>query len=103
MGCFIFDKIIYKKNNSSSTSLLNRSEEGLTLETLAFKLLMVANLRLNTKLPNILSHRRSTTVSLETYPLLLHWTSKVEQEIDIRSIQFVGQNVWIVIKCLKTR
>ena len=54
---------------------------------------MVANLRLNTKLPDILSHRRSTTVSLETYPLLLHWTSKVEQEIDIRSIQFVGQNV----------
>ena len=45
MGCFIFDKIIYKKNNSSSTSLLNRSEEGPTLETLAFKLLMVANLR----------------------------------------------------------
>ena len=39
---------------------------------------MVANLRfnpvVNTKLPAILSHRRSTTVSLETYPfILLHY------------------------------
>ena len=49
------------------------SDEGLTLVRSAFLLLTVANLRfnlvVNTKLPAILSHRRSTTVSLETYPL----------------------------------
>ena len=44
-------------------------DEGLTLETSAFLLFTVANLRFHfTKLPAILSHQRSTTVSLETYP-----------------------------------
>ena len=49
-------------------------DEGLTLETSAFLAFMVANFRfqltlVNTKLPAIFSHLRSTTVSLETYPL----------------------------------
>ena len=55
---------------------VHRSDEGLTQETLAFKLFTVANLRyqpiwsfLNYLF--ILSPRRSTTVSLETYPLTL--------------------------------
>ena len=51
----------------------DRSDEGLTLETSAFFPLRwpiyVLNSVVNTKLPPILSHRRSTTVSLETYPL----------------------------------
>ena len=49
------------------------SDEGLTLETLAFLPFTVANLAVavgNTKLPAILSHRCSTTVSLETYPFI---------------------------------
>ena len=45
----------------------NRSDEGLTLETSAFKLFTVANLHFNTKLPVMLSPRRSNTVSLETH------------------------------------
>ena len=44
-------------------------EEGLTLETSDFKLFTVVNTVVNTKLPVILSHRHSTTVSLETYLL----------------------------------
>ena len=50
---------------------IRRSDEGLTLETSAFLrwLIYVFNPVVNTKLPAILSHRRSTTVSLETYPL----------------------------------
>ena len=53
----------------------NRSDEGLTLETSAFFTLLrwliyVFNSVVNTKLPAILSHRRSTTVSLETYPFI---------------------------------
>ena len=47
----------------------NRSDEGLTLETSAFKLFTVANLHFNTKLPGMLSPRRSNTVSLETHLL----------------------------------
>ena len=55
--------------------LSDRSDEGLTLETSAFFyflrwLIYVFNPVVNTKLPAILSHRRSTTVSLETYPLI---------------------------------
>ena len=53
--------------------VFDRSDEGLTLETSAFFPLRwpiyVLNSVVNTKLPPILSHRRSTTVSLETYPL----------------------------------
>ena len=48
-------------------------DEGLTLENSAFYPLRwpiyVFNSVFNTKLPVILSHRRSTPVSLETYPL----------------------------------
>ena len=48
----------------------NRSDEGLTLETSAFKLFTVANLHFNTKLPVMLSPRRSNTVSLDTHPFI---------------------------------
>ena len=41
----------------------------LTFRALALRLIYVFNSVVNTKLPAILSHRRSTTVSLETYPL----------------------------------
>ena len=53
--------------------LTNRSDKGLTLETSAFLPLTEANFVnpvVNTKLPAILSQRRSTTVSLETYPFI---------------------------------
>ena len=51
-----------------------RSDEGLMLETSTMKLFTVANLSYQPQLiipnyPVILSHRHSTTVSLETYPL----------------------------------
>ena len=54
----------------------NRSDEGLTLETSAFKLLAVVNLRYQLNLvilnyPVIFSHRRSTTFSLEITPFTL--------------------------------
>ena len=51
---------------------IHRSDEGLTLETSAFLrwLIYIFNPVVNTKLPAILSHRRSTTVSLETYPFI---------------------------------
>ena len=54
--------------------LIQNNDEGLTLETSAFKLSTLANLVLSTQLmmlnhPVIPSHRRSTTVSLETYRL----------------------------------
>ena len=52
-------------NLSEDFVIVNRSDEGLTLETSAF----FFNSFVNTKLLAILSHRRSTTVSLETYPL----------------------------------
>ena len=57
----------------------NRSDEGLTLETSAFKLFSVA-VTLSTQLiilyyPVVLSHQRSTTVSLETKPVYLTKTS----------------------------
>ena len=52
---------------------VNRSDEGLKLETSVFSLLTVTNLRYQLscshKLPAILFHRRSTTVSLETHPV----------------------------------
>ena len=48
--------------------LIQNNDEGLTLETSAFKLSTLANLVLSTQLM-MLSHRRSTTVSLETYRL----------------------------------
>ena len=48
--------------------------KGLTLETSAFYslqwLIYVFNSVVNTKLPAILSHRCSTTVSLETSPFI---------------------------------
>ena len=49
-------------------SIVRAIDEGLTLETSAFKLFIrwstyVLNSVLNTKLPALLSHRRSTTVS----------------------------------------
>ena len=60
--------------------IANRSDEGLTLETSAFYplrwLIYVFNPVVNTKLPAILSHRRSTTVSLETYPFALPLSCK---------------------------
>ena len=52
-----------------------KSDSGLTLEASAFKLFTMANLRyqlssvITLNYPDILSHWRSTTVSLETYPL----------------------------------
>ena len=54
--------------------LIQNNDEGLTLETSAFKLSTLVNLVLSTQLmmlnhPGIPSHRRSTTVSLETYRL----------------------------------
>ena len=52
-----------KKADVSSVSP-SRSDEGLMLETSAFLPVV------NTKLPAILSHRCSTTVSLETYPFI---------------------------------
>ena len=62
-----------KKNPHTTHNSSNRSDEGLTLETPAFKLFTVSiyvfNSVVNTKLPVILAHRRSTTISLETYPL----------------------------------
>ena len=52
------------------------------LETSAFLLFMVANLHfnpvVNTKLPAILSHQRSTTVSLETYPFIQRLDSSIQ-------------------------
>ena len=51
---------------SCDLTLVNRSDEGLTLETSAFLPFAVFNPVVNTKLPAILSHRR-TTVSFETY------------------------------------
>ena len=56
---------------SCDLTLVNRSHEGLTLETSAFLPFTVFNPVVNTKLPAILSHRRSTAVSLETYPFNL--------------------------------
>ena len=55
--------------------MTERLDEGLTLETSAFFyplrwLIYVFNPVVNTKLPAILSHRRSTIVSLETYPFI---------------------------------
>ena len=49
----------------------NRSDEGLTLETSAFLRWSIYDFNsvVNTKLPAIFSHLRSTTISLETYPL----------------------------------
>ena len=62
-----------KADVSSVSPSSERLDEGLTLETLAFYSLWwpicVLNSVVNTKLPAILSHRRSTTVCLETYPL----------------------------------
>ena len=54
--------------------LIQNNDKGLTLETSAFKLSTLVNLVLSTQLmmlnhPVIPSHRRSTTVSLETYHL----------------------------------
>ena len=62
-------------NEAAAIYYANRSDEGLTLETSAFLpfwwLIYVFNPVVNTKLPAILSHRRSTTVSLETYPFII--------------------------------
>ena len=59
-------------NPQTTHNSSNRSDEGLTLETSAFNSLRwpihVFNSVVNTKLLAILSQRRSTTVSLETYP-----------------------------------
>ena len=44
--------------------------EGLPLETSLWWLIYVFNSVVNTKLPAILSHRCSTTVSLETSPFI---------------------------------
>ena len=54
--------------------LIQNNDEGLTLETSAFKPSTLANLVLSTQLmmlnhPVIPSHQRSTSVSLETYRL----------------------------------
>ena len=58
------------KQPKYSDSFVIRSDKGLALETSALKLSTVASLRYllldNAKLP---CYRRSTTVSLETYPL----------------------------------
>ena len=66
--------------------LLHRPDEGLTLETLAFLPFTVANLKFNSvvnfKLPAKLSHRRSITVSLETYPQL-------NNQLELRKINFI--------------
>ena len=53
----------------------NCSNEGLMLETAAFYplrwLISIFNSVVNTKLPATLSHRCSTTVSLETFPVFI--------------------------------
>ena len=63
-----------KADVSSVSPSLDRSDEGLTLETSAFSL-HGDQLTFSTHL--LLSHRRSTTVFLETY--LLHW-QKTDRE-----------------------
>ena len=62
-------------NPSTTHNSLIRSDEGLTLETSAFNLLMVANLpdqlkNSNPKFCVLRPHRRNTTVSLGTNPLV---------------------------------
>ena len=63
-----------QKNPHTTHNSSNRSDEGLTLETPAFKLFTVSiyvfNSVVNTKLLVILSHRHSTTISLETTPFI---------------------------------
>ena len=58
----------------------NTKRLGLTkgLNAQNVRLIYVFNSVVNTKLPSILSHRRGTTVSLETYPLIL---TQLEEEI----------------------
>ena len=64
---------ILKADVSSVRPSSERLNEGLTLETSAFKLFTVAIYVINStdtlNYTFILSHRRSTTVSLESYPL----------------------------------
>ena len=60
--------------------------EGLTLETPAFLPFTVANYVfkpvVNTKLPAILSHRRNTTVSLETYSFIYGVDRQIHNDED---------------------
>ena len=57
-----------RSQSKSSKQKFLRSDEGLTLETSAFESLYGGQFTLSTQLMKPTSHRRSTTVSLETYP-----------------------------------
>ena len=90
-----------KADVSSVSPSSNRSDERLTLQTSAFKLFTVANFTLSTQLitrnyPVILSHRRSTTVSLETYPLYPFVLSQFNH-LDSKLIKFIKHfNPWFL-------
>ena len=74
----IFIQLVSAENWGEWTKLQFSSDKGLTLETSAFYSLRwpiyVFNSVVNTKLPAILSHRRSITVSLKIFPLFIKLT-----------------------------
>ena len=79
--------------------LTNRSDEGLTLFYPLRWLIYVFNPVVNTKLPAILSHQRSTTVSLETYPFIhmyLYILMKVVESLIAALGKMLGELIFIM-------